>query len=306
MHIVLITNCSAAKALRATKALRASSVPIGPVSKVAKEWASRTRLSPRRLAASKMYKGQGAAIARRAAEKAGASWYIASAGLGLIHSSKLIPAYDVTVTADSGHACILRRIGASGKAKSSDWWMALNNALGKAQPLKRLIRRRKDALFVVAVSGPYLAMLTPELESLSVKQQARVRLIAACDSLVPDGLKHLRMPYDRRLNSKGSQFRGAYVSFAQRAASHFLSTVARTECRANAAEHHRRVKLNLAGCLPMRRKRRRRVSDSKLIGLARKLRRSGAATSTVALRHLRGMGYASEQSRFARAWGRVA
>src|SRR5687768_7737726 len=100
MRITVVTNCTARKAVRAPRLLRARSLPVGALKTVAKEWKRRLAGATERVPAAKLYQGRGFQEARRAAQLAQTPLYIISAGLGLITERDFIPAYSLTVSND--------------------------------------------------------------------------------------------------------------------------------------------------------------------------------------------------------------
>ena len=93
----VIAPCSSRKTLEAPKQARAVSLPISSQATLETAWVARLKTFERVVAAQDLYSGRGAALARRAAQKASASLYIVSAGLGLVAGSERVPAYGMTV-----------------------------------------------------------------------------------------------------------------------------------------------------------------------------------------------------------------
>jgi len=253
-----------------------------------------------------LYRGPSASAGRAAAEESGASWYLTSAGMGLVHSSRRIPSYDLTIARSGQNSSVLRKIRSGQRDSAQEWWKALTEVRGAPYPIRRLIKRRKDALIVLAVSTPYLQMIDRDLIGLSQDDVKRIRIITANKNVVPNQLRTAVMPYDARLNSRDSPVRGPMVSFVQRAAWHFLRIVAAYRGSSSALVDADRVRRALATLRPPIAKRRRRVSDRRLIKLATKMRSEGIASAHMGLRVLRKrFRIACAQSRFARIWQRA-
>jgi hypothetical protein len=171
------------------------------------------------------------------------------------------------------------------------------------EPLRRLIQRRKDALVIVALSARYLKMITPELEKLDASALARIRIVGARSSTKSKKLDPVVMPYDARLNSKSSGARGGHVTFAQRAALHFVGLLTKDKRRRSLESHIRLVQQALRNLRAPRRAQRKQVSDRAIQALIKRLQRKsidspGVALQVVRQKHL----VACEQSRFRRIW----
>lgn len=304
MSIILVTNCSASKINDPLPSLRVSALTTGEINNVARSWYARVRRVRRETQARRLYAGTGMAAARAAAMESGASWYVASAGLGLVHTSRQIPSYDLTISRNGGRSYVLKKIRGIKLRAPDEWWKALSRAKGSSNPLRRLIQRRTDALIVVALSLPYLQMVSDELCALDSDDIARVRIVGLSNAeVLPLRLRRLVMPYDGRLNGSTSPHPGPMSSFAQRAARHFLRLISSRDRDLGSRAHANRVREALAGVSRQRQVRRRRVSDAKLIQLAARLRRRGFTSPGSGLRQLRDeFGIACEQRRFQRLW----
>jgi hypothetical protein len=248
-----------------------------------------------------LYRGPGASVASDAAATHGASWYVVSAGLGFVHSSERVPSYDLTISGN-GASSVLGKIEGRDLKRSDLWWQALMRAQGKRHPMRQLIRRRRKALFVIALSTPYLQMVQKELSGLAAEDIERIRILSCKPGALPEALRPAHMPYDGRLNGRGSPEPGPMSSFAQRAARHFLGRVLRTRRKSSLINDARSVELALKGVKKPRRLLRERVTDQEIGRLAIKLRAVGVSPSA-ALRHLRhNLSIACEQGRFRRIW----
>ena len=240
-----------------------------------------------------LYQGRSIADTAAAAAHLESSWYVVSAGLGLVQSDQQVPAYECTVAAGSE---LSRRLELSG-ATTADWWNAITAA--QLHPLSRLIAKRPTLL---ALPSTYLRMVHDDLAHVSAAAARKLRIFTstAGAQLVPGHLADCVMPYDDRLESVPN-YAGTRSDFAQRALRHFVEALEATslpleEARAKvtAALLRRPRPLRSAG---------RRMSDEEIRrALAAQWARH-AGSSTRLLRYLRDEARIScEQKRFSRIW----
>lgn len=308
LNLVLITNCSATKKLGTDQVLRASALRSGSMGNVVREWNSLVSKGRHWSRARDLYRGSGVSAARKAAQESGASWYVVSAGFGLVHSSRRVPVYDLSISPSGGRSYVLGKVSNRAMPAPEEWWQALGEMRGGVRhPIRRLVKRRKDALIVVALSRPYLQMVVPDLAGIREKDIKRVRIITLHTNTLPKELEHTVMPYDSRLNGKKSPFPGPMSSFVQRAARHFLKIASRDTSEVSTRVHAGRVRKALGHLRKPNHIHRRQVSDATLSRMARKIRSEGATSSNAGLRRLRDEFHiACEQSRFASAWKRMS
>jgi hypothetical protein len=304
LNLVLVTNCSATKKLGTNQVLRASSLRSGSMRDVAREWNSLVRNGRKASRARDLYGGSGIGAARKAADESGASWYVVSAGIGLVHSSRRVPVYDLSISPGGGRSNVLDKVGNRKTPAPEEWWQAICELRGGVlHPIRRLVKRRKDALIVVALSRPYLQMVVPDLVGISENDINRVRIITLHTNSLPKELRQMVMPYDSRLNGKKSPFPGPMSSFVQRAARHFLKIASRDLTEVSPRVHAGRVRKALGHLRKPKKIHRRQVNDATLSRMVRKIRSEGANSSNAGLRRLRDkFRVACEQSRFASAW----
>ena len=304
MKIILVTHCSSRKTEAPRKSLRAAELVPGPVDRVAAVWLQRVGRVKRRFPARELYTGVGAGLIKRVAQKTGVPWYLVSAGHGLVYAHARIPSYDLSVGSD--RSSVVRKLKPRGKVTASTWWMELT-AQKDPEPLRRLIERRKDALVIIALSACYLKMIAPELEKLDASSLARVRIVGAKTSIISTKLHPVVMPYDARLNSRNSTARGGQVTFAQRAALHFVGLLASDKRFRSLASHAHLVQHALQRLRAPCRAQRKRVSDRAIQVLIRRLQRKSIDSPGVALQVVRKTHLvACEESRFRRIWDAVA
>lgn len=304
VKIVLVTHCSSMKTEPPRKSLRAAELAAGTADQVAAVWLQRVGRIKRRFPARELYTGVGAGLVKRAAQEAGVPWYVVSAGHGLVYAHARIPSYDLSVGSD--RSSVVRKLKPRGKVTPSTWWMKLTAQKGP-EPLRRLIERRQDALIIIALSARYLKMIAPELEKLDASTLARVRIVGARSSIISKKLHPIVMPYDARLNSRSSDARGGHVTFAQRAALHFVGLLAKDKRLRSLASHFRLVQHALRSFRAPRRTQRKQVSDRAIQVLIKRLQRESIDSPGVALQVVRRTHLvACEESRFRRIWNAVA
>ncbi|NKK03294.1 hypothetical protein GFL63_31945 [Rhizobium leguminosarum bv. viciae] len=240
-----------------------------------------------------VYCGRSFVEAKKAADSAQAELYIVSAGLGLIHSHKDIPSYNLTVSKGSPD-CILNKLRDHGDA---DWWAAL----GGHKTLSDLLDR-SSGLVIIALPSPYLRMVAPALQGVSDALCERIRIVGGRD--VPDlnpRLEHVRLPYDDRLDGPQSTLPGTRSDFASRAVRHFVENVLAAAPLATAKEHAELVEIALSGWDRPLSKSGTRMSDSDLKSIVRDHWSRADGRATKLLRILRDeLNIACEQKRFSR------
>lgn len=303
VQLILISNCTARKTVAPISRLRAGTLPRGSLELLVTEWRRRRALHVPRVNAIDLYAGRSRLLAAEAAAHSGALLHFVSAGMGLVRHDARLPAYSLTVTPDSDD-CILRRGGSNGRFSASEWWRAIQS-LRPSSSFRTLLRHHTSALVVIGMTGPYLDMIAAELADLPSSMRERVRIVGARrTSHLPVTLRPILMPYDARLDDPRLGMRGTAFDYPQRALAHFARLV-RTDTKIDpAASHARRVRLALARFTSPQVTNRKRASMRELLVLVQRLQRqtSSRAQGLRILRHE--LGYACEQSRFARTWER--
>lgn len=222
-----------------------------------------------------------------------ASWYVVSAGLGLVRSYQAVPAYECTVAASSNLTRRLRALDCS----TAQWWNAITNT--QPAPLSRVIAKAPTLL---ALPSSYLRMVQDDLALVTPVRARYLRIFtsAAGAQCVPDHLKSCVMPYDERLESVRG-FAGTQSDFAQRALRHFVEVLQATSMPLEEAG------IAVSASLAHRRRRPRpvgqRMTDDEIrqVLTAQWTRHSGSSTKL--LRYLRDEARIScEQKRFSRLW----
>ncbi|MGY0193824.1 hypothetical protein ACWA7J_01975 [Leptothrix sp. BB-4] len=226
---------------------------------------------------------------------------IVSAGLGFVWSDAVIPAYDLTISA--GDNSIRPYLRANG-LNTADWWRELNEARGRARPLKHLLDVQPNAMMLVALPSTYLEMVGEELEALPQPGLRRVRLFTSPSgtALLAERVRAQVLPYDDRL--EGTPYAGTKSDFPQRAMRHFVEALEGHGLSITSAV---RNVVQSMDALPARThpQRQRQTDDEIVMTLKAQWERHGGAGGRL-LRHLRDeAGVACEQSRFKELWHRV-
>lgn len=303
MQLLIVTNCSARKTAVPAPALHARSLPRGMAGHLAADWRARRSDTGGRIAARRLYAGRGFSLAQEVARSAGAQLRVVSAGMGLIHPETAVPPYSLTL-AQGAPDCILSRAPKNQDFTPQEWWEAIRSRSPGAKPFERLLASYPSGLLLIALTGPYLEMISAEVASLSESALDRVRIVGLTRARVlPEELRPYVMPYDSRLNDVNSEMRGTAFDFPSRALVHFADLVKLDRRIADARSHSKRVRQSLAHLLAPELNPRRRVTDKEL-GQTIKQLKEEQFSRTTGLRHLRReLGIACEQARFMAAWG---
>jgi len=254
------------------------------------------RASPSGSAQS-LYQGRSIADTAAVATLLGSSWYVVSAGLGLVRSDQPVPAYECTV---AGGSELDRRLKLSG-ATTADWWNAITAP--EPQPLSLLITQ---CVTLLALPSTYLRMVHDDLAEVPTAKAGQLRIFTstAGAQFVPRHLADCVMPYDDRLESVRN-YAGTRSDFAQRALRHFVEGLGATSLPLNEA----RATVSAALAHRSRRPRStgRRMSDDEIRSVLRAQWVRHTGSSTRLLRYLRDEARIScEQKRFSRLWQALA
>jgi hypothetical protein len=303
MKFAIVTNCSARKSVPADSRLSARTLRRGTADEVAEEWAGRIRDAKQWMPAARLYQGRGISEAKLAAEIAQYPLHIVSAGLAFLRDSDLVPPYNLTVS--EGMTDSIQ--GKISGYKPKEWWSALHSAHVSQRSLGGWITSLRDTLFVFALTPNYISLISGELNRLPDKELERIRFTGLrTKSELPDALKALVMPYDRRLNGRDSPVRGTESDFPQRAARHFASLLQDCRRTASAAHHAKMVRNAIDGWRYEIKETRLRLNDMELRCKIKEMMGAGLRW-TVALRVLRTeLKLACEQNRFQSTWKEMA
>lgn len=299
MRLIVITNCTARKALPTPRRLRAHSMPKGSLKQIVKEWKRRLREADHRVEALDLYQGRAHCEATKAARLADTPLWVISAGVGLITETDRIPSYSLTIADD--HADSISNRVLDGAAFSPPlWWAALRAAgIGK-RSLAEIVAKSKETYFVVAVSSAYLGLVVEDLLELRKRDLDRVRLVGPRrKEEVPEGLQHVHMPYDSRLDGRKSPIRGTESDFPQRAGRHFIELAMRMRKKPTLERHRAMVLRALRGWPYKEAIVRSKLPETQLQRAVKRVLREADWHWSVALRTLRDdLNVACEQGRF--------
>lgn len=299
---IVITSCGKRKSVEPSAALRAGGLEKGTVAAVAMSWAKHLAKAEARVPARSLYQGRAFREAKIAARPLAAKVYIISAGLGLIADDHAIPAYSLTVA--NGSDNILSRFEGGDSEAPSLWWQELTRAAG-SQSFEQLLGST-PGLVLIAAGGAYLSMIAPELAKLEAQSRSQLRLFTATPiAALPECLRPLVMPYDRRLEALPSRS-GTMADFAQRSLRHFAETIIPAQPNASAAAHRKSVLESLQGQQAPERKRGKSMADAEIVALIGSSWDMARGKSGAMLRLLRDdFRVACEQGRFKRLFAQA-
>lgn len=288
----VIIPCSSRKRLEPEAQARAVSLPSVPQSELETAWLDRLRSFVRPVAAGDLYSGRGALLGRQASRAASAPLYIASAGLGLVGAGVMVPAYGITA-ARRGEDSVSSRV--LGRFDPGAWWSAVCKG-PMSTTLEHLLGDAGRGITLVALTGPYAALLGPSLAGLPDALVASLRIFGwRLQQVLPPTLHGSIMGYDGRLEAA---LPGTQNDFAQRALTHFVDRVLPLG-DGDRERHRRRVEESLSGLWAPRRVARPRASDAELLDWLSRPEQAGGGIGGL-LRRVRDEGIACEQSRFSR------
>ena len=239
--------------------------------------------------------GRGFNEARAVAERLRASFFVASAGLGLVSGDTHVPAYDLTVSGSGGAS--IDALLTSWSAAPADWWMALAEAKGEAAPLSSLVEGNTRARFFIALPSTYISLVSLDLACLSASCRRRVYIFTSPHGVdfLPTSLRNRVMPYDDRLEA--TQWSGTRADFAQRALRHFVDNL--DAVRLPFSEAASRVRATMQALRPRTLPTRQRKADFEIIEMLLKNWDRFDGNASRLLRFLRDDALVScEQSRF--------
>lgn len=216
---IVVTSCTSRKRGGAVPLKFAAGMIGADIATTAGRWRNAVRHHPVRVRAEDLYGGRSFSDARAVAHAVHAEFFIVSAGLGLIAANDQVPPYDLTVASKKSDLnTALARLGCDVGA----WWKALCGGQG----ISELIRRRPEALVLIAMPATYIQMVADELESVGLSDIQRVRLFTspAGRELLPPSLLPAALPYDERLECVRG-YGGTRGDFPQRALRHFVEQV---------------------------------------------------------------------------------
>ncbi len=292
----IVTNCTQRKSVQ--ERIHFAQLPhVREVKRLAKAWQRVIGRAADVGPVQALYQGRSIVDTVATAAYLRSSWYVVSAGLGLVRSDQPVPAYECTVAAGSELDDRLRLLGAT----ASDWWNAITAP--QPQPLSRLIRR---SLTLLALPSSYLRMTHDDLARVPPAKAGQLRIFTstAGAQFVPKHLADCVMPYDDRLESVPN-YAGTRADFPQRALRHFVETLEATSLRLPDARMA--VSSTLAHRPRQVRSTGRRMSDEEIREVLKEQWARHKGSSTRLLRFLRDEARIScEQKRFSRIWQAMA
>ena len=240
-------------------------------------------------------------MAAEATNRVSGQLAIVSAGMGIVGPESRIPPYSLTITAGA-RDCVLDRADRRHHFGSEEWWHAIRGQRRGVARIGTPFRQHPSALFVFALTRPYLRMIADEISEVDEHDLQRLRIVGSMPSQLQASLRQCVMPYDARLNDASLKVRGTQFDFPARALTHFLELLGSDSRLSPPDAHGRRVRQAMARWHAPERVTRTRIDDDTLQRRIRTLQRS-KISQAAALAHLRGsLGLACEATRFATAW----
>jgi hypothetical protein len=305
MRFAVATNCTNRKRFAPSRALQGRYLPQATAKEVADEWVRRIKSAEAVSAAAELYQGRAFAEAKAAARSLEADLYIVSAGLGLVHSRREVPSYNLTVTERSSNNVLHR---CTDVPAAEDWWQAVNASF-QTQSLSSRIARSAHDYWLIAIPKTYYRMLRNDLARLDKKDLARIRLFGPREDAANDVvLQRTLISLDDRLDGPDSDIRGTRSDFAQRAMAFFIRNVLMRKQDGDVASH-RRATAGLLGNMawPKQVPKRAPATDDQICKRLDQFWKKGNGQSTKLLRVLRDdLLIACEESRFRKLFHFVA
>jgi hypothetical protein len=245
------------------------------------------------IAARDLYAGEHWMVARSLPDRSGGRrvrLWTCSAGYGLIPADAHVRPYSATFS--GGHA----DSAPGGADGSSQWWRALSEwegpAPGQPRSLGALVETDPGAVFVLALSAPYLNACRTDIDAASQHAADPEQImVISVGTRQPGRLGPLMVPADARLQA---HLGGTRQALNARVAAYLL-----TSGMLNRAKATRHLAQLLAQQPPIPRYDRKKLTDREILGLiADGLARSPGASAARMLREFRDAGYACEQQRF--------
>lgn len=301
MSLILVTPCTNRKiGVSKEDGLSAANIPRGSQEAATNAWAEMITDSPRCAVAQNFYGGRGFQEAVKTSTETKTPLWIISAGLGLINSQTLVPAYNLTVTPGTPKS-IQSRI-CEGVFRADLWWSDLNANLNNGVGLADVIRGHSKSLIVVTLSSAYSELVAKDLTDLSSDELSRVRIVGLVSNAeLPEKIRSCWIPYDYRFDGAESPIPGTRADYPQRVSRHFIEFIQRNGELAS-LEDHRRGVLDILKHMPFpEQKQRRRGDDQDVREVILKRWHQAEGSSARMLRILRDDELMScEQGRFAK------
>lgn len=294
---LVMTTCTNRKRKPVSAGLRVSSLPASNLPHLVEAWHARLGEDVARYPAGDLYGGRGFQEADAVAKRLRAPLLIVSAGLGLVRSETLVPAYACTVLTNADDSVMARLTDGS---SASDWWRAISAAAPNSSRLGDAVHA-SDGLVLAALSDAYIDLIAADIEELSAAAQKRLRLFTRAPlHRIANGLRGMVMPYDDRLDGPDSPVRGTRSDFAGRALRHFADHILSGDGSGDADEHASCVATAIDDWAYPERHERTRLDDPALSRLiAEHWDAHGGSSSKLLPFFRRELNIACEQGRFA-------
>jgi hypothetical protein len=295
MGVTVVTTCTDRKRIGMAEGPRAATLPAGSQEDLGKAWLDAVAACTEKRRARDLYCGRSFREAEEAAAAADGKLLVISAGMGLLDADAEIPHYDLTLTRGSADEIASR---CKGTFDPGAWWTQVNR--GATHPIARRMRESPNDIFVVCLSKSYARLVEQDLLSLGPAERERLRLVGpALDKHVAVGLAPCVLPYDARLDGKGSRHAGTLSDFASRAARHFVTEVFARLPDAGTHDHAREVEAALSAWTAPARTSRTSMADGDIVDAIVSSLPDVGRNSGRMLRHLRDeLAIACEQKRF--------
>lgn len=304
-HIILsCTNRKRTNGSPGNRRLRDIS-PAGPGLRVA-SWIEAISTVPPWGPARELYLGEywkaGLELSAESARQRNTEVYVASAGLGLVHSDSRVPGYAATFTRGHLDSVVLGESGSLTAARR-EWWEALADWAGPGDCVapRRLsdLAATSGANLLVCVGPDYIDATADDLRAAQ-KVLGDDRLVIVASGDAPEGLAEawVRCPGQLRM-----RFGGSMSSTGVRVARAMLERLDPNE-PLGARQARGLIKVFLTNTKPLPLFGRDRLSDGDVLAWIRADAgvHPGTTNKTAALRRLRNEGRACEQSRFGRLY----
>ena len=281
-QLTIVVPCTNRKSATPSDSCRARELPDAPVMERQREWLRRLDAEDQRMPLDRLYAGDAWARAvslQAVAHNAGfdPQFFVASAGLGLVHVSKEAPAYGATFDRTSEDAV------SDSSESARSWWAGFGAAGGES------LRDVARGSTLVVLSSSYAVALDDDLHDLAAL--GRDTLLVGGQGDIP-GLKRLPADLSLRAELGGtassllSRMAATWLSFTDGAVLSSQATQSRWDQWA--ATHRRQPTL-----------RRDTMTDAEVRAFVKGLRKADPRISkSRALRALRDHGHACEQRRF--------
>ena len=297
-RILIITPCSDRKFGLTERDLQASSLPKGSIVDVCDSWLSRVRSAEPTDYAGNLYAGRSFKELRSACKLIDGELMIISAGLGIVHQSKKIPNYALTVTKGTKDS-ISERIS-SGVFSSDLWWETLKGKSKNDYDLQKCLHAMDADLILLGLSKPYAKMIYNDLASLPDQIIRKLRVFGVgLESDLPEPLVRNLLEYDQRMNGSDSYLVGTMTDLVARCIYDFCQSLKENSNLGIDVEVDKAfVKKRLDGWRYPSIPKRKNLTDPEIVKFILDNWEVTQGLTHKSLKLLRSEGYACEQGRF--------